>query len=929
MNQAKPLVSIILLVSSALSTGSLLAEDVYCVKSLTEVKFVGEGPSPERRDLWHWRRVSSAHAVIDGEGEAIVAWMDLTRREAPEGVRNAQGPFLALQLPADRKVKGRLVLPETGSKHHATYQFEIPAGEAKAGLKNDFLWVKRDRYLDLLDRDIPGAAWFRDQVSRIDKQLGIKATDDNRRRRFFGTSRTSDFEDTFALISGGRAVSENLQLDRILPEAEAAPETVPLSSLSGITVRQFDWTPFVKDAEPKLDPLAKLVPDDQHALFFPSFAALVAVAENAQQQGAPVLLFAEPKAESANVRQRYEQQLCLSLGSAAKLLGPRMISSVAFTGGDPYLRTGSDVAVIFEAQSDTNALRTMIEAQVALAANAHPSVLEKEGKIGKVTYVGRRSPDRSICSYVAAVDGAVVVTNSTAQLERIVQTSENENASLAALDEYHFFRDRYPLGDNEESALLVISDKTIRRWCGPKWRIGTSRRTRAVALMTQMQAERLDDLVGKKVQRMEVDPPKSLPDAGKFLISADGAGSSVYGTLEFQTPIIELDLERVTEEEARFYRRWRDGYQRNWSNFFDPIAVRLYTDKKKVAADLTVMPLIDVSEYQEFADISRGAKIKPEASDPHPEAAVQWTLAVNPKTLSAKWGGLAEGMIRVNPFSWMGETFSLYVDKDEFWSKLAKAKDKEDYAQQHLHEIPVALNAEVRSAFKLTAFLTALRAFVEQTSPDMLEWQTKRYNDQGYVRVGLSQKGRAESPEQLDKLAIYYGVSGSLFTVTLSENLLKRALDRQAARSSAKADDKPPTRPARPLLGDSFCVQANKSLLKLIEAGFAPEYQRAMQRRAWSNLPILNEWKRNFPDSDPLALHRQFWQRELICPGGGKYRWNEEWQTMESTVYGHPGQPKDGPTLPSSISELAFGNFGLTFEKNGLRARVELERLPR
>jgi hypothetical protein len=926
MNKANAFLSIVLSALVTLSAANSSAEDVYYVKPLADLEFVGEKPNVDDHGSWRWGGMSPPQVAIKGEGEAFVVWMDANRRIRAEGLPDLNGTYLAIRLPADRKVEGRLFLPDNDPKKHTTHQFTIPAGEAKADQRKKFLSAQRVRYLTLLSRDIPGAAWFRYQVSSLDKELGIKTTDDNRRRRFFGTSRSNDLEDTFALISGGRAVSENLQLDRVLPEAKVAPETVPLSSLTGITVREFDWTSLVKDVDPKLDPLAKLIPDDQHALFFPSFTAMVSLAENATEQSAPILSFAEPKAESASVRERYERQLCLSLGSAAKLLGPRMIKSVAMTGGDPYLRTGSDVAVIFEAKSDTDALRKMMEAQVSLAASAHPSALPKEGKIGKVTYIGRRSPDREICSYVAAVAGAVVVTNSTAQLERIVKVSEDSESSLAALDEYRFFRDRYPLGDKNESALLIVSDKTIRRWCGPKWRIGTSRRTRAVALMTQMQAEKLDDLVGHKVQKMEVDPPKSLPDAGKFLISTDGVGSSVYGTLDFQTPLIELDFNQVTKEEATFYRRWRDGYQRNWSNFFDPIAVRLFTDKEKISADLTVMPLIDVSDYREFVDIARNAKIKPEASDPHAEAIVQWTLSVSPKALSEKWGGLAEGMIRVNPFSWMGETFSLYVDKDEFWAKLAKAEDKEDFAEEHLHEIPVALNAEVRSGFKLAAFLTAIRAFVEQTAPDMLEWQIKRHNDQAYVRVALSEKGRADSPDELDKLAIYYASSGGSLTVTLSEAMLKRALDRNLARRSDEIDKKPLTKPARPLLGENFCVQADKALLKLIEAGFAPEYQRAMQRRAWSNLPILNEWKRRYPNQDPVALHEEFWQRQLICPGGGKYRWNEEWQTMESTVYGHPGAPKEGPTLPPALSDLAFGNFGITFEENGLRARVALER---
>ena len=99
-----------------------------------------------------------------------------------------------------------------------------------------------------------------------------------------------------------------------------------------------------------------------------------------------------------------------------------------------------------------------------------------------------------------------------------------------------------------------------------------------------------------------------------------------------------------------------------------------------------------------------------------------------------------------------------------------------------------------------------------------------------------------------------------------------------------------------------------------------------MQVLSWSNLPVLNEWKRLFPDRDPVAVHAAVWGVTLVCPGGGKYVWNEKYATMESTVYGHPGQPKAGPPAPPVLSSFTSGDFGLTLENDGLRARVELHR---
>jgi hypothetical protein len=99
-----------------------------------------------------------------------------------------------------------------------------------------------------------------------------------------------------------------------------------------------------------------------------------------------------------------------------------------------------------------------------------------------------------------------------------------------------------------------------------------------------------------------------------------------------------------------------------------------------------------------------------------------------------------------------------------------------------------------------------------------------------------------------------------------------------------------------------------------------------MQIRAWSNLPILNQWKRLYPDCDPVALHERVWKMRLICPGGGRYVWNDKYQTMESTVYGHPGEPKNGPSAAVALYQFSNGDFGLTFENQGLRARVSLEK---
>jgi hypothetical protein len=90
---------------------------------------------------------------------------------------------------------------------------------------------------------------------------------------------------------------------------------------------------------------------------------------------------------------------------------------------------------------------------------------------------------------------------------------------------------------------------------------------------------------------------------------------------------------------------------------------------------------------------------------------------------------------------------------------------------------------------------------------------------------------------------------------------------------------------------------------------------------------VLNEYKRLYPDRDPVDVHQRLWGVRLVCPAGGHYVWNDQYKTLESTAVGHPGKPKDSPNLTSPVLGLfRDGNFGLDFEHGGLRAKAVLHR---
>ncbi len=948
-----PFISFILL--NCLSSNSHLVaqvdsnKGVYFVQSLGELELTGDvkspfGPSEETWNMEYWENARWAFVVLDQPGEAylqigefVFNRFNVRPMVMPSETSATTAPAyrIAIHLEEPADVTGTFYFPNLWNGPLVAYRFSIKADQFKTK-RTDYLNVKLSHYRRLWNSQLTGTAWFRYQANQLTAELGLNDQVTNEGATQNNNWQTeSEMDRSLSLISGGMALSENLQLDRMLTIGVGEDkETFAVDEIEGITVAEFDWKPLVKEIDPKLDTLARYIPADQHAMFVPSFQSLVTLIETGFQTAGPLVPLMTQTSESANTRQRYQDQLGLPLGEIQKMFGPKLITSIAITGGDPYFRTGTDVAVLFEAPEPAT-LASAIQATVAMSAAKTPGVEKVSGTAGSVSYSGYCSPDRRVSSYVATLGNVVLVTNSLVQLNRIVEVSNQPDTALANLDEYRFFRHRYVLGDEQETALIIITDQTIRRWCSPRWRIGTSRRTRAAAVLTDLHARYLSQLADGLETPVSVDIGASVFALNQFTVVNHAAISPTYGTLEFQTPVSELEIQKVSGREKIAYENWRRGYQSNWSRAFDPIAIRLTMNDGKLAADLTVMPLIDNSEYQSMTDVSLGAKLDSKRNASHPEALTWGALALNTESPSLKqWANMGSVFAQVNFMDWLGDAAIVFVDEDPLWADMEKKSledgfEQEKFFQSNLSRLPVAIQFNVRSSIRLTAFLVGLRAFIEQSAPDMTTWETLRHRETAYVKISPSASSRRDIPEDIDaRIALHYFASGDTLILSLSESVIQRAIDRRLDSKPAEAtDDAAETAPpadSLPVLGDNLAVQVKRSLALGVLSMFNEDYQRRMQHQSWSPLPILNEWKRLFPDRDPREIDQVVWKRELHCPGGGEYRWNEEFKTMESSVYGHPAAPKNGPHVEQLLGNWESGNFGLTFENQGLRANFEL-----
>ena len=599
----------------------------------------------------------------------------------------------------------------------------------------------------------------------------------------------------------------------------------------------------MKEETPRLDSIASILPHDQHALIFPSYKSMLEVMDQTVQRGTPLLRISENRVESAGSKEKYSKQLCLPLDKLSKMLGPKLISSIAITGSDPFIRTGTSFTVIFEAKQKQALLAALALRRIeAHKLNQDSSTVKaKIPQSNEAKYEGLTTKDKSIQSFVSSFDNFVVVTNSIDQLTQIAKVFEQKAKSLASLEEYHFFRQRYPTSPtSREDAFLLITDATIRRWCGPEWRIGASRRTRAAAAMAELQARKES---GAPLNSQE------FPQLGKVSFVNGQVQSSAFGNLAFLKSVNELSIKKITPAEKKAYEFFRDRYQSHWSKYFDPICGQLIINEGTIKLDLSILPLIGGTDYRNMIQLAGDVKLGAESGDPHSESVLHWATAIDmnaPRFKQASnLAAIMAPSLGIGAFSWIGESFSIYLDDSPFFKDMQKAfleggiKGMEDFSEKNFGRMPLGLNVEVRNPFKLTAFLAGLRAWIEQTSPGMTIWSSHSHKGQGYVKI-VPGKGLEEKliEEGSAPIALYYVPSPNFFTISLSEKIIKQAIERNLIR---RKDDG--TLAKARWKGMSTALQASTPIPSTLDLTMGQNAINGLQRKSWNNLHALNEWR--------------------------------------------------------------------------------------
>jgi len=843
----------------------------------------GAIPTLDRKNVWRLRRkLGQAGFVIpyvslDQKIEAYFFCEESDKSYSILGIKHClRNRKLTVKVPVTEsrklEISGRLVLPKKSFTELVSVKFDYPDSKIKALSKRsaqkiskeEFQKARNHYYGRLISLQVPGLPWFRGKIDQPNFQNVL-----NQRRPGRIDSRTNN--DLFDMFTGAKAIGENLQLDRILPFDDQTESTVELSSLTGITVKEYDWSALLEDKKPELDYLSSYIPEDQYSLFFPSYSSFKQMIENSKQDLVPVFDLFETRAEDHRSLERYEEQLGLSLDDLPALIGDVLIESVAITSSDPYIKSGTDLALLFQT-SQPERLFELIRLKV------RESIITK-------------------------AEGVVAISNSKLQLEKIKKVVSSNSKSMMALDEYRYFRSIYPKV-KDETAFLMVTDAAIRKWAGPKWRIVNSRRLRALAVMNKVHSEHFEDYLKNPGKQPVKVSEHGLRD---LIVSKGGVKSELYGSQSFLTPISELGVEKVSQREADMYKRYRDSYQKRWAAFFDPIGVQFKISDNVTKASVTVMPLIEQSSYSDFMELIGGKQISFEGLSDNDILSLAFTLNKESELFRIGDNMLAGvGSSLTNPLGWLGDSVRLRITESSFWESLESQSDVEQYLEDNFLKSPIGLEVDVKDKLQLAAFLTSLRAIVEQTVPGTVIWENKKHGGQQYVKVTAPNLSLSSKDS-----AVYYAIRSSSLLVTFNEDSIKGISAGVKGSDSSKMEN-----------ADSHvALDVSNTFIKAMKTIFGESYQASVRDICFKHLPILTEWKKLQPDLDPVEVHQKFSSTRLRCPGG--YSWNEEWQTMESVKFGHPVQLKELSRDLGPVESFERGRFQLSFENDGLRSDIE------
>lgn len=634
------------------------------------------------------------------------------------------------------------------------------------------------------------------------------------------TTRQHILRETMGTYTGLLSVEETLQIDRaFFSRAEpASARTVDLETIEGVGLAEHPWDAMIAELgkEPAIEPLAAFVPDDFAYVHFHDLRSFVRLARELDTWIAPIAQALEDKAGSRHLIQRYETMLGIERSGLSEHFGHLATQGVAVATSDPFLREGGDISLLFHVR-DRDLLNQALDRYEAAIREKHPTLSESVMEVGGHSVRLLSTPDGAVRQHRLELGDVMILSTSMAALQRFIDLHEGQARPLSERGDFRYMRAMYPFDNEAEDGFVFIGDSFVHHTVSPRVRILMARRMQARADLTAVNNAAL--LFGWLEGRAPADATElvasgllrqtelSHADGQAIAYAPDKGASSAWGNLAMMTPLIELEIDRVTPDEQQAYEGFRLGYLTNWQTLIDPIAARLRLDEEAqhIEVDARMLPLVNNSAYERLAELVGLRAV----SAPNLDGALQWTLAVGDDASLRRDLNRAAQQMSGNKdlgLDWLGDWVMVGAyDRSGIWDLAEVRRLIQSANTRHFDPgsspneelmalvptLPLYLGAHVANPAVLAATLSALRGFVESSAPGLLRWeQAEPYRETPITTIrtadGAGQIG-------LNDLQLHYTVAGGVFIMSFNmptlEALIDAGLDGHFSTATPQADD--------------------------------------------------------------------------------------------------------------------------------------------
>ncbi len=697
---------------------------------------------------------------------------------------------------AGGQIAGDAYTPAAGGQpgHHFRFSAPSPSGPLAAELPR--LWAEAFvGYLSSRDD------WFGySAITRVRARYKLTG-----HSPWFDASTSGQHEDLAYLMdtfSGRAAVQAALatRRGRVLSVVKA-PRSIPIADVKPPELTRQPWAALSQKLGQRApeEPLARAVPADFYFVRASSFGAFTHSLDFLQSFGGPAADALDGASTERGTLPRYLAELGVESGDLSRVLGPEVIRDFAVVGSDPYVHQGSDVTLIFRLKNPL-LFRAALAKALATHGAAHGGTQSSSFSHEGVQVEVARSPDGRVRQHRASAAEFELVSNSPAAIKRVISAIMAKAPRLADEEDFRYMlaRDR----DVPADVLAFIGDRFVEAVVGPAQKIAEARRQVALSELTgpPLSALLYGWIHGKspasaaELTRVGLLGAAELKhhDGARIEWSPGSAPRSSWGTPATLEPLIDLPpVTRVSAAERDSYASFAAQYRARWSQYIDPIALRLSQQKRGTGlrAEMRVLPLVSADQATKLdlggdghialPDIASGARIGIGIGE----------NAELRRTLTSGLGWLTRGDSRFK-LDWLGN-YALVgcADRNELLGparrsmrhelrELERPVSPQDMAAEEplpqglleLQGLPVYLAVGLKSKLAAAVALTAARRMLEEAAPGAVEWAPlAEHRSVQVVRILGTERGK--------QVALYYAIAGDSLLVTFNRSVMGSLID--------------------------------------------------------------------------------------------------------------------------------------------------------